>query len=94
MVCGQQNSCDDRYVYRRQEMRVLGVIIAVFSIIEFGVGGSIVNTFRDSPISAPTTYWTCAFFITAGTAACSSINKGVVMVACILSSIAIILGIR
>jgi len=91
MVCGQVNRCDDRFVYRRNELRGLGVMVSLFAIIEFGIGGAVAQFFTESPVAS--SWWTSGFMLVAGSTAMSSTNKGLVMVACISASIGVLAGL-
>ena len=69
----------------------MGCVLTLFSIIEFCLGSVINNFFKVPPVLSD--WWSTTFFIAAGSSAMSSNNKGLVIIACIASSIGVLAGL-
>jgi len=65
--------------------------MTLFSVIQFCLGSVINNFFRVPPVVSD--WWSTTFFIAAGSSAMSSSNKGLVIIACIASSIGVLAGL-
>jgi len=69
-------------------MRVLGIFLVLFSIIELGVGGAVYGYLQNVSVGA----WWCAMFtLITGFFAISSKNRNMVIAGCVASVISVIL---